>query len=224
MTIDLTKVPELIHSSRPPSFDLLGESTRRWKVVYMTPPWLFKHRSKKGDTKKPGGIAKPSIGFADLASLPLSDLLEKDAIVFVWAPDGQINKLLSLFDIWGLRYNGFAFYWARTREDTDRSAMHFERDLPMSTGYITRSNPIPLVMGVRGEPSLRKHLQQDGSKKSRKDIRKLQFAPYTSGGAHPMFRDMVEQLYDGPYLELFGPGAPGWDHWNVALSSVDKES
>ena len=215
MDIDLSRVPGEITSSRPPSFDLLGESTRRWKVVYMTPPWLFKHRSKKGDTRKPGGVDTTTLGFSDLARLPMPILLEKDAVVFIWAPDTQLNRVLSLFDIWGLRYNGFAFYWARTREDTDLTAMHHERDLPMATGYITRSNPVPMIMGVRGEPSLRKHLQEDGTRKTRKDIRKLQFAPYTAGGAHPRFRSMVEQIYDGPYLELFGPGGGEWDHWNV---------
>lgn len=213
MTIDLAQMASHIVSERPPSYDLLGDSTRRWPIVYMTPPWLFPHRSAKGDSRKPGGSSTPSLSFEDIARIPIPTLIEKDAVVFVWTPDTQLPKVLSLFDVWGLRYNGTAFHWTRTREDTDLTCMHYERDIPIYTGYITRGNPIALVMGVKGEPSLRKHRMEDGTVRPRKDIRKQQFAPYTSGAAHPRFRELVEQLYDGPYLELFGSGRKGWDHW-----------
>ena len=159
----------------------------------MTPPWLFPHRSAKGDSRKPGGSSTPSLSFEDIARIPIPTLIEKDAVVFVWTPDTQLPKVLSLFDVWGLRYNGTAFHWTRTREDTDLTSMHHERDIPIYTGYITRGNPIALVMGVKGEPSLRKHRMEDGTVRPRKDIRKQQFAPYTSGAAHPRFRELVEQ-------------------------------
>lgn len=219
MTIDFRNMPDEIISSRPPSFDLLGDSTRRWPVVHMKPPWVFKHRSKKGDSRKPGGINAPSLDFEDIAKIPISTLLEKDSVVFVWTPDTQLPKILSLFDVWGLRYNGVAFHWTRTRENADLTSMHFEKDIPLYTGYITRGNPIQLVMGVKGEPSLRKHRMPDGSYRPRKDIRKQQFAPYTSGDVHPRFRELIEQLYDGPYLELFSHGREGWDHWIPDISS-----
>ena len=218
MAADFSKMAKEIVSERPETFDLLGESTRRWPVVYMTPPWIFPHRSEKGDTKKPNGQNGQALGIEDLATIPMGDILEKNGVVFIWTPDTQLPKVLSLLDIWGLRYNGTAFYWTRTREDTDLSAIHHEKDIPMYTGYITRGNPIPLIMGVQGEPGLRKHHHADGSYRPRKDIRKQQFAPYTSGEAHEKFRDLVETLYDGPYLELFGRGKKGWDTWNPAPS------
>lgn len=218
MSFDFSKMPKEIVSERSETFDLLGHPTRRWRVLYMTPPWLFPHRSEKGDGKKPTSQKSDSLDIGDLSTIPMGDILEKDAVVFIWTPDTQLPKVLALLDIWGLRYNGTAFYWTRTREDTDRTAMHHEKDIPMYTGYITRGNPIPLIMGVQGEPGLRKHHHADGTYRPRKDIRKQQFAPFTSGEANPRFRELVETLYDGPYLELFGRGKEGWDTWSPSAS------
>lgn len=216
-SIDFSNMISQINSSRPESFDLLGESTRKWPVIYMTPPWMFPHRSSKGDTKKPSG-SSPSLHIEDLATIPVSNLLEKNGVVFIWAPDTQLPRVLALLEMWGLRYNGTAFHWTRVREDTDLACIHHEKDIPLYTGYITRGNPVPLIMGVRGEVPLRKHHHSDGTFRPRKDVRKQQFAPYTTGGAHPKFRELVEVLYDGPYLELFGKGKEGWDSWIPEIS------
>lgn len=213
MNVDFSHMQSQIRSERPPSVDLLGTSTRLWPVVYMTPPWMFRHRSEKGDSRGPSGGRTATYDFSDLASMPIPSLLERNAAVFVWAPDTQLPKVFSLFDVWGLRYNGIAFHWTRTREGADPECLHHERDVPMYTGYITRGNPVMLVMGVKGEPALRKHRHDDGTRRPLKNIRKQQFAPRPPEGAHPRFRDLVAKLYDGPYLELFGDGAQGWDSW-----------
>lgn len=210
---DFSNIADEIISSRPPSFDLLGQSTRRWPVVYMSPPWLFQHRSEKGNNRQPVSQAGKSVTYDSLATIPMGSLLEKDAVVLMWTPDTQLPQALWLFDQWGLRYNGTMFYWIRTRDNVDLKALDTKRDIPMLTGYITRGNPIPLIMGVQGELGLRRHVHEDKSVRPLKNIRKQQFAPYTKGGAHPSFRELIELLYNGPYLELFGDGKEGWDHW-----------
>lgn len=211
MDIDLASLEQDIVTQREPVFDLLGKNLRTWRVIYMTPPWGFAYRGPKGEGRNSGG--KPSLGIEELSAIPIPRLLSEDGVVLMWVPDGRMEQALRLLGIWGLRFNGFTFLWAKTRDDTILESMHHEYDLPMGNGYITRGNPMPLVMGVQGAPGLRKH-HIDGQFRPRHDIRKLQFAPRVpKRQAHPMFRGLVSQLYDGPYLELFGGGGEGWDHW-----------
>lgn len=220
MLFDFSAIDQEIVSSRKETFDLLGKPLRTWRVIYMTPPWSFAYRGPKGEGK--ASRKGPGLGIQELSSLPVPNLLDEDGAVFMWVPDGRIPQALELLSIWGLRYNGLAFLWNKTRDDTVLESMHHEYDLPMGTGYITRGNPMPLVMGVRGEPSLRKHMI-DGQLKARHDIRKLQFAPRVANrAAHPKFRGLVSQLYDGPYLELFGKGEDGWDHYFPDWLAADE--
>ncbi len=211
MELDFTAIEKEIVTSRPETFDLLGKPMRTWPVIYLTPPWGFAYRGPKGE----GRVSRktPTFGLSELATIPISRLLSDDGVVLMWVPDGRIPLALELLSIWGLRFNGMPFLWAKTRDDTVLESLHHEYDLPMGNGYITRGNPMPLVMGVRGEPSLRKH-RIDGQLRPRHDIRKLQFAPRVERmKAHPKFRGLISQLYDGPYLEIFGDGEEGWDHW-----------
>ena len=214
MTRNFSTIHEQIVSSRAQAFDLFGNQTRTWPLIYMKPPWKFSHRSAKGSTKNPVKGHEPWL-LSDLARLPISQLLDKNGVLMMWTPDGRIPQAIALFETWGLRYNGITFYWVKTRGDTDMEHMHHEKDFPISTGYISRGNPTPLLMAVKGEPSMRKHLI-DGVKRSRGDIRKLQFGPrMPNGQAHPKFRGLIEQIYDGPYLELFSDPDPdqSWDTW-----------
>jgi len=216
MAIDLSKMAGEIVSSRPETRDLLGKSTRTWRVIYMAPAWNFAHRGSKGEGRNPNKNA-PNLTIADLSHIPIPTLLEENGVVLMWTPDGRIPQALSLFEAWGLKYNGITFYWTKTRDGADLEALHHERDLPMSTGYITRGNPTPLLMGIRGEPGLRKHLIR-GKLRTRGDIRKQQFAPrMPERRPHPKFRDLIEQLYEGPYLELFGEAPEGWDYWKPSF-------
>ena len=214
MLPDISNISKDIISQRPETFDLFGKPTRTWPVIYMAPQWSFSYRGKKGENRNPVKEGTP-INLGQLTHLPVPQLLDKDGVVLVWTTDARFPQLLSLFESWGLRYNGVTFYWAKTRDDADLENMHHERDLPMSTGYITRSNPSMLVMGVRGEPGLRKH-NINGEMRRRADIRKLQFAPrMPNNRPHPKFRGLIEQLYDGPYLELFSDPLEGWDSWQM---------
>lgn len=212
MDFDPSLLPQQIVTDIPESFDLFGRSLRKWRVVLIQPRWSFAHRSKKGEAKNQNKKVR-TFSLNELMRLPISDITEKSSIVFIWTPDSQLPLAIRLMESWGYRYNGVAFYWAKTRPDTNIENMHHLRDLPMSTGYITRSNPMPLLMGVKGEPGLKKH-HINGDFRTRGDIRKLQFFPRQEDRqTPPEFRDLVEMLYDGPYLEIFGKGKEGWGSW-----------
>lgn len=222
MDLDLSKIGHEIVSSRPDAKDLFGKSLRTWRVIYLTPPWGFSHRGAKGEGRN---LKKkhPTVGVQELAQLPISAMLDEDAIILMWVPDAHMPQALRLLNIWNLKYNGFTFVWTKIRQEADVESLHFERDVPMSTGYITRGNPTPLVMGTRGRVGLRKHMI-DGQLRARHDIRKQQFAPRCPNRRpNPIFRELIEQLYEGPYLELFGPGAEGWDHWLPEWMNIEPD-
>ena len=195
-----------IITDRPPAQDLFGRAERLWRVIYAAPKWRFEHYSDDEQASR--------TSFDDMLRLPVSSISEQDAVLFLWAPDTMTDKALALIRAWGFSYRGVAFHWAKTREATDLSAMHYQRDLPMSTGYITRGNIEPLLIATRGDPKLRKH-HINGRYASRGDIRKLQFAPREKGGTRPeKFKALIEEIYEGPYLSLYDTRPrPQWGSW-----------
>lgn len=204
-----------IETDRPQSFDLFGRPERTWRVIYAAPRWRFDHYANEQDAK--------ANSYEAMSTLPVSSIADKDAVLFLWCPDTMTDKGLNLIRAWGFKYRGAAFHWAKTRDGTNLSSMDHHRDLPMSTGYITRGNMEPLLLATRGEPPLRKHLI-DNVMRTRGDIRKLQFFPRCKDRGHPEeFMALIEQLYDGPYLSLYeARKREGWGSWAPRIATPSK--
>jgi N6-adenosine-specific RNA methylase IME4 len=220
----MSNIFDNIITDRPMTYDLFGKMIRKWRVFYVDPPWKFNHRSELGEGRNPNRHYD-TMSLEDMIVLPVGDLAEDNAVMAMWATDTTMAQAINLMHAWGFRYNTVLFYWLKTRLTTDLEAMHFEKDLPMGTGYISRANPEVILLGTRGEPSLRTHII-NGVRRTRGDIRKVQFAPRGVHSAKPkMFMDLIEQLYDGPYLELFARNQrEGWGSWgNQILTGPSTE-
>lgn len=210
-----------IETDRPETADLFGNNTRKWRVIYADPPWSFANRSELGEDRN-ANQHYDTMPIEDIMALPVKDIAEDDAVLFMWVTDPTLDQAMHVLRAWGFDYKTVAFYWAKTWEKTDPTAMHETKDFPIGTGYITRGNPEQLWIASRGEPRRRLH-RIDGILKPDMSIRRLQFAPRGVHSQKPeKFYGLIERLYDGPYLELFSrTRRPGWGAWGNQVGGLE---
>lgn len=113
----------------------------------------------------------------------------------------MLPQALDLMEAWGFAFKTVVFNWVKLNKsgETKRVA-----DDPFFTGlgYWTRANPELCLLGTRGKP-----------RRQLKAVRRLVVSERREHSRKPdEIYDRIEQLVDGPYLELFARERRGrWD-------------
>ena len=180
--------------------------TQKYRVIYCDPPWKFRTWSQKGTGRSAVSHYKVMTLFAivDYMQKMIERHAAPDCAVNMWCPGEMLDQGLQVFKACGLRYVKPNFVWAKT---TKHGKWH------ISTGFHTRNNPEFCLLGVRGSPT-----------RISKSVRQLQIFPVRQHSEKPgEFRDLLEQLYVGPYLELFARHTkPGWKAIGDQVGLLDR--
>lgn len=210
-----------IETVRPATTDLFGANTRKWRVIYADPPWTFQNRSELGEERN-ANQHYDTMTIEDIMAMPVADIAEEDAVLFMWVTDPTLDQAMHVIRSWGFEYKTVGFYWVKTWDHVDLECMHETKSFPIGTGYISRAGPEQMLVASRGSPSRRIHLI-DGELKSDKSIRRLQFGARGLHSQKPTkFYNLIERLYDGPYLELFARARrTGWGSWGNQIGGLE---
>lgn len=154
--------------------------TERARVLVADPPWLF------GD-KLPGkgrGASKhyQCLSQADLLSFRLPKLAD-DSVLFLWRVSSMQQEALDVVKAWGFTLKT-ELVW---RKQTVTGKRHF------GMGRILRAEHETCLIATRGRmaPKVR-------------NVRSTFRAPVGRHSEKPeRFFEIVEELFDGPYVELF---------------------
>ena len=194
-----------------------------YQVIYADPPWPFKPWSERGGGRS-ANAHYDYMSLEQIMALPVRAHAAKHCTLFLWGVDWMTPKEIgSVIESWGFEYKTKAFVWIKTnkhsRFDSDDTPLVplpiSERDFKIGCGHHTRKNPEDVLLATVGHPQ-----------RFRKDIRQLVFAPIREHSRKPdEVRERIEQLYAGPYLELFArESAPGWDCWGNEVGLFDNGS
>jgi N6-adenosine-specific RNA methylase IME4 len=128
----------------------------------------------------------------EIRALAVGDLFRKDAAIALWVPQQFAHFAPDVLRAWGFEPKSLAA-WAKQSKTGTKWAF--------GNGKIFRCAAEFYWLGTRGSPQVRSH-----------SVKNLIVAP---NGAHSHKPDQLhgdlEQLYDGPYLELFARRHyPGW--------------
>ena len=111
-----------------------------------------------------------------------------DSVLFLWATNSMIEDALKVVKAWGYNYKT-NFVWVKTKGPT--------------IGFYVQSRHELLLIGTRGE----------GMLPEVKPISVLS-GEVTKHSRKPEMYDMIESMYDGPYVELFARNKrDGWESW-----------
>jgi N6-adenosine-specific RNA methylase IME4 len=175
---------------------------KKYKLIYADPPWLFKSYSEKGEGRSPQKLHYGCMNLKDICDLPVGNMADDDCVLLMWVTDPFLEKGFEVIKSWGFTYKTVGFYWAKQNMRSD--------DLFMGLGYWTRANPEQCLLATKGKP-----------KRVSKSVKKLVVDHRREHSRKPdSIYESIEQLVDGPYLELFSRTTkPGWD---VIGNDVDK--
>jgi N6-adenosine-specific RNA methylase IME4 len=178
---------------------------RRFQVFYADPPWKFKTWSKKGTGR--GAVSHYKVMKLPAIIKYMQDAVERyaapDCVMLLWVPDNMIEHGLAVINACGFKVKTLGFNWVKT---TKNGKWHF------GNGYWTRANPELCWLATRGHP-----------KRKSKSVRKLVIDQVRQHSQKPNIHEKIEDLLDGPYLELFARvTTPGWSAVGNQVGLLDR--
>ena len=94
--------------------------TGKYRVLYADPPWSYSDKqSVKGDFGTGTGAAEahyPSLSVSELRALPISGLVQEDAVLFLWVTSPLLPEGLNVAQAWGFKYKA-AFVWDKVKHN-----------------------------------------------------------------------------------------------------------
>jgi N6-adenosine-specific RNA methylase IME4 len=171
----------------------------RYRTIVADPPWDhadgYSTQSRTNGVWE-GEVRRAALPYArmsvhDICRLPVVELAESDARLFLWATNRYLPDAFGVIEAWRFRYVQ-ALVWHK-------------RDGNM--GGSLAPNAEFLLVAVRGAPARLGRLPSAVI---------LTSQPKVHSTKPDLFLDHVEQLSPGPYLELFARRQRlGWDTWGL---------
>lgn len=166
---------------------------KKYNIIYADPPWKYDRNKVQGAAEK----HYSTMTVDDLCKLPVADIYDKDAILFMWATFPQLKEALQVIEAWGFKYRTIGFVWLKQ----NKSGVGWSYGL----GFWTRGNAEICLLATKGHPK-------------RKSTRVHQFiiSPLRGHSQKPdeAREKIVELVGDLPRVELFArQKMEGWDSW-----------
>ena len=171
------------------------EVGKKYGVIYADTPWHFKVRSDKGKGRSPENHY-PLMSLDDICKMNVRDISLPDSVLLLWVCDPMLDQAFKVIEAWGFQFKTVGFTWAKTNKNT----LGFFTGL----GYWTRGNPEMCLLATRGRP-----------KRKSRSVNQLIISERQRHSQKPLIHKDIEDLVDGPYIELFARRKPkdGWDYW-----------
>lgn len=163
--------------------------TKKYRTILADPPWSLHQKGRRG-----AAMHYDLMPLERIKAMPVQDLAEENAHLFLWTPNNIIPEALQVVKAWGFTYRNM-LVWGKPK---------------LGLGVYIRTAHESCIFATRGKAPVKFHAQpsfmfcaqQDHSHKPEE-----QFA-------------VIRRLSDGPYLELFARRRmPGWDVWGNEIDS-----
>jgi N6-adenosine-specific RNA methylase IME4 len=171
---------------------------RKFSTVMADPPWRFQNCTGKVAPEHKRLNRYRTLDLDDILTLPVADLCEDVAHLYLWVPNALLPEGLAVLKGWGFAYKS-NLVWHKVRKDGGSDGR--------GVGFYFRNVTELILFGVRGRNArtlgpARSQVNMIASRKrehSRKPDEQYQ---------------LIEACSPGPYLELFGRGIrAGWSTW-----------
>lgn len=173
---------------------IAGQATLegQYRVIYADPPWVYRDATPRPDGSHTRAAEKyPGMTVDDIIKLPIKAHALPNSVLFLWIPAPLLFENpgpREVIEAWGFDYKS-NFVWDKVN------------GMP---GSYCRVNHEHLIIATRGLGTPDRPTPQPDSVFVEKRSDEHSAKPES-------VRHMIEKLYDGPYLELFGrKRVEGW--------------
>jgi len=179
---------------------------KKYNIILADPPWNY---YGSPDKDQAAGKHYSLMDTADICMLPVEEIADKPAVLFLWATCPKLPEALKVMEAWGFHFRGVAYIWVKTRKDGGIIAGQGIRpsfvkptaELVLVGSTQKKGRPFPLQTEAQAQVVLHPRLAHS-EKPS-------------------VFRNMIVGLLgDLSRIELFArEKADGWDAWGDEIES-----
>ena len=175
---------------------------KKFNIIYADPPYRYCQSGTNGAAANHYQTMK----LEDICALPISEIADKNCILFLWATFPLLPEALKVIKAWGFTYKSISFLWLKQNRRSD--GWFF------GLGFWTRGNAELCLLATKGHP-----------KRYSKKVHQFIISPVEKHSKKPDIarEKIVELAGDLPRVELFArQRAEGWHVWgNEAPDSED---
>lgn len=182
---------------------------KKYQIIYADPPWDFNRGVYQDNNRKDRIINEeyPTMDSKEIKELPIIEILNKNAALFLWVTDSHLKEGIELIEKWGFTYRTIAFVWKKITKNNKTCA---------NVGAWTMKNCEICLLGIKGNM-----LQY----KKKNNVFQFVEAIRTKHSKKPIEvrRRIFELFGDLPRIELFArppkdrlfedESYKGWDVW-----------
>jgi N6-adenosine-specific RNA methylase IME4 len=170
----------------------------RFSTVLADPPWQFANRTGKIAPEHRRLSRYSTMTLDDIAALPVADIAESTAHLYLWCPNALLPDGLAVMKAWGFNYKS-NLVWHKVRKDGGSDGR--------GVGFYFRNVTELILFGVRGKNA--RTLEPGRSQVNLLATRKREH----SRKPDEQYK-IIEACSPGAYLELFARGVqPRWTAW-----------
>ena len=86
----------------------------RYRIIYSDPPWTY---GDKRDGRTTGAEDHyPCMTISELCALPIRDITEDDAVLFMWVTSPLLSECFAVISAWGFKYKT-SFVWDKVKHN-----------------------------------------------------------------------------------------------------------
>ncbi|BDT94160.1 DNA methyltransferase [Nocardia sputorum] len=165
------------------------QRTKRYRTIMADPPWNIDQAGGRGAIQH-----YPLMTVEQIANMPVGDLAEDDAHLWLWVTNGSWRAGYDVMTAWGFTYRS-PLTWVKPR---------------LQLGQYLRNMTEHVLFGTRGRAPVNFRAQPTWF-----------IAPVQEHSHKPEEQyAIIERVSGGPYLELFARRRqPGWDAWGNEIDS-----
>jgi N6-adenosine-specific RNA methylase IME4 len=173
---------------------VLSRDAVKYRTIVADPPWALdmpRHiatRANKGEGREP--VPYPTLSVGEIANLPVRDLAEKDAHLYLWTINAYLEDAYRVARAWGFKPSTLLTWCKRP------NGLGLGGTYSLTTEYALFCRRGSCAASTRIDTTWFEWPRGPHSRKP------------------DAFLDLVEQVSPGPYLEMFARRCRlGWDAW-----------
>jgi len=176
---------------------------KKYQIILADPPWEYKDKALAGN--RGAGCKYETQNMQWLKNLPVSQIADKDCILFLWVTMPLLKDSFDVIEKWGFKYKTVAFTWIKKNKSSDYLFWDMSDSLFWGMGNWTRANAELCLLATKGN-----------IKRLDAGVHSVVNTPIERHSKKPdeVRERIVKLVGELPRIELFArEKTEGWDVW-----------